>query len=314
VRSDASLPKDTASEAMSPEVPDSPFPPNWLCRDGAGLHYVDEGRGMPVLLLHGNPTWSFLYRGVIARLRDRFRCIAPDLPGFGYSRPPPGYGSTPQEHAGWVGTLLRELDVERFILVAQDWGGPIGLSLAVDRPQSVEGLVLANTWCWPPFLDTRAFSLLMGGPVGRWLNQKNNVFCRHVLPLGMTRRSRRNIQAQEAYRRPMSEPGARYGIPVLAEHLRCSSSWLRGIEKRLNELAHLPIHLVWGMRDPIFGRRAYIRRWLGHFPQARLDKVSGASHYLPEDAPERVARAVQSVASQGEVACSRGKGNPAASV
>ncbi len=287
-------------------IPDSPFPPSWLHREGARLHYVDQGRGTPVLLLHGNPTWSFLYRGVIERLRPHFRCIAPDLPGFGYSRPPPGYGYTPREHAAWVRLLLEELNVGRFILVAQDWGGPIGLRLAVEHPERVEGLVLTNTWCWPPLWDTFAFSLLMGGPAGRWLNERHNLFCRLVLPLGMARKSRRNRSALQAYRRPMATSEARRGIPVLAGHLRRSSEWLRGIEMQLNRLARVPVHLVWGMRDPIFGRRASIRRWLSHFPQARLEKTPEASHYVPEDAPERMARAVQSVTFEGDKACSRG--------
>ncbi|MCF8030108.1 MAG: alpha/beta fold hydrolase [Desulfohalobiaceae bacterium] len=128
---------------VHPEIPDSPFSPRWLPLGGAVLHYMDEGLGTPpILMLHGNPTWSFLYRGVVSRLRDSFRCIVPDLPGYGYSLPPPGYGFTPQEHAAWLRTLLRELGVEQFILAAQDWGGPIGLSLAVEHPERVKGLAL----------------------------------------------------------------------------------------------------------------------------------------------------------------------------
>jgi len=265
-----------SSRAEHRDIPDFPFAPRWLLRDGAGLHYVDAGQGPVVLLLHGNPTWSFLYRGLIRRLQTDFRCIAPDLPGFGYSSPPQGYGYTPQEHAAWIRALLLELNIDRFILAAQDWGGPIGLSLAVERPEQVEGLVLANTWCWPPLWDTWAFSLLMGGSVGRWLNQRHNLFCRYVLPLGMSRRSRRNRQTLRAYNRPMSDPAARLGIPVLAEHLRRSRRWLHETEKGLERLAHLQVRLVWGMRDPIFGRRAYLAKWMQLFPHAgKLGALSG---------------------------------------
>ena len=98
----------------------------------------------------------------------------------------------------------------------------------------------------------------------------------------------------------MSQPGSRYGVPVLAEHLRLSSNWLRGIEERLDKLTHLPVHLVWGMRDPVFGREAYLARWLRHFPKARLDRVRDASHYLPEDAPERMARSIRAVVAEEE--------------
>jgi haloalkane dehalogenase len=289
--------KAPANETHHTQVPDSPFPPRWLRRDGAELHYVDEGRGMPVLMLHGNPTWSFLYRDVIRRLRNSFRCIAPDLPGFGYSRPPEGYGYTPQEHAAWVRVLLEELGLERFILAGQDWGGPIGLSQAVERPEQVEGLVLANTWCWPPFWDTRGFSLFMGSVLGRWLTKRYNAFPRWILPLGMSRASRRNKSALRAYVRPFRDPEARLAVPELAKHIRGSADWLAGLEERLPVLGRVPMRLVWGMRDPIFGRQAYLQRWSAHFPRAGLDRVEGASHYMPEDAPERMAQGVRSVAS-----------------
>lgn len=283
-----------------------PFPSRWFLREGAELHYVDVGRGLPVLMLHGNPTWSFLYRGVIRRLREGFRCIAPDLPGFGYSSPPEGYGYTPREHAAWIRQLLEELAIGRFMLVGQDWGGPIGLSLAVQRPEQVEGLVLANTWCWPPFWDTWAFSLLMGSPVGRWLTRGFNVFPRWILPLGMSRASRRNKSALRAYVRPFRNPEARVAVPELAKHIRASADWLGSIEASLSGLAHVPVRLVWGMRDPVFGREAYLRKWMHHFPRAGLDRMQGGSHYLPEDASERLAAAVRDVAPACEGGTERG--------
>ncbi len=291
-------PEEAGPGDVYTQVPDSPFSPRWLSLGGAVLHYVDEGGGNPpVLMLHGNPTWSFLYRGVVSRLRESFRCIVPDLPGYGYSLPPPGYGFTPQEHAAWLRTLLHELGIGQFILAAQDWGGPIGLSLAVEHPEQVKGLVLANTWCWPPFWDARLFSLFMGGPVGKWLNLRHNVFPRFVLPLGMSRSSRRRRSPLQAYVRPFPSPEARQGVPVLAEHLRRSSDWLASLEQRLPSLRGLPVYLVWGLKDPIFGRRAYLDKWLNLFPEAYIDRVEEASHYLPEDAPERMARAVQRVDS-----------------
>ncbi|MEF8941678.1 MAG: alpha/beta fold hydrolase [Desulfohalobiaceae bacterium] len=289
--------KATAENELHSQVPDSLFSSRWLRRDGAELHYVDEGRGSPVLMLHGNPTWSFLYRGVIQRLRNSFRCIAPDLPGFGYSRPPEGYGYTPREHAAWVRLLLEELGIQRYILAGQDWGGPIGLSPAVESPERIEGLVLANTWCWPPFWDTRAFSLFMGSFLGRWLTRRHNVFPRWILPLGMSRASRGKKSALRAYIRPFRDPEARLAVPELAKHIRGSADWLANLEERLPVLDRVPMRLVWGMRDPIFGRHAYLQRWRAHFPRAGLDRVEGASHYLPEDAPERMAQAVRSVAS-----------------
>lgn len=134
------------ARSFSVDAHEYPFEDRWLERDGAIVHYVDHGRGPPVIFLHGNPTWSFLYRKVIRELPG-CRCIAPDYPGFGFSQAPAGYGYTPQEHAAWVRRLIDELRLERFILVVQDWGGPIGLSLAVEQAERVAGIVICNTWC-----------------------------------------------------------------------------------------------------------------------------------------------------------------------
>ncbi len=110
----------------------SPDPPAWVPHelypfesrfadvDGARVHYVDEGAGPPLLLLHGNPTWSFLYREIIRGLRDRFRCIAPDYPGFGLSQPPPGYGFTAAEHAAVIERFVSELDLTGVTMMVQD--------------------------------------------------------------------------------------------------------------------------------------------------------------------------------------------------
>src|SRR2546426_9493886 len=135
------------SEVDSAEYP---FADRWFERGGSALHYVDEGSGPPVLMLHGNPTWSFLYRNVIKQLGGAVRSIAPDYPGFGLSDHPPGYGYTPQEHAEWIHALIDDTGLKRFVLVLQDWGGPIGLSIAVERPEDVAGLVVLNTGAWAP--------------------------------------------------------------------------------------------------------------------------------------------------------------------
>src|SRR3989449_2616410 len=127
-----------------------PFADRWLERGGSALHYVDEGSGPPVLMLHGNPTWSFLYRNIIKQLGGAVRSIAPDYPGFGLSDHPPGYGYTPQEHAEWIHALIDDTGLKRVVLVLQDWGGPIGLSIAGERPGDVAGPGVPHPSRWPP--------------------------------------------------------------------------------------------------------------------------------------------------------------------
>src|SRR5688572_26839324 len=119
------------SRAGAPARPDwvpgelYPFESRYRDVAGARIHYIDEGSGRPLLLLHGNPTWSFAYRDIVRGLRDRYRCIAVDYPGFGLSQAPPGYGFTPAEHAGVLERLVLDLDLVGVTLMVQDWGGPI---------------------------------------------------------------------------------------------------------------------------------------------------------------------------------------------
>ena len=136
--------------------------------NGAHIHYVDEGEGPVLLLLHGNPTWSFLYRHIIAGLRGQFRVIAPDYPGFGLSTAPAGYAFTPEEHAACMVELVQRLALQDVTIMVQDWGGPIGFALAAEQPQRVSGFIIGNTWAWPlERPGQKLFSLLMGGWPGR---------------------------------------------------------------------------------------------------------------------------------------------------
>ena len=168
------------------EPSEYPFGDHWLpYRDGF-IHYVDEGRGPAVLLLHGNPTWSYLYRNVIKELRADHRLVALDYPGFGMSKAPSGYAFTPQEQAHAVEHLIGSLDLKDFVLVVQDWGGPIGMSYAVQHKENLRGIVVMNSWAWPASVPQRLFSLVMGGwPIGYWLQTGRNFFAKVIVPRGI---------------------------------------------------------------------------------------------------------------------------------
>ena len=116
-----------------------PVTSRWLDVDGHTVHYVDEGSGPTLLMLHGNPTWSFLYRRLISGLRDDFRCVALDYPGFGLSTAAPGYGFTVAEHSGLVRRFVEALDLTEVTSVVQDWGGPIGMGAAISDPDRYAG-------------------------------------------------------------------------------------------------------------------------------------------------------------------------------
>jgi haloalkane dehalogenase len=142
------------------------------------VHYVDEGDGPPLVLYHGNPTWSFLYRNIITALRGRFRCIAADYLGFGLSDRPAGFGYTIEEHAQVMGEFIDHLGLDGYLLMAQDW-------VATARADRVRGVVLGNTWFWPSEdLTTRMFSRVMGSPPMQWAILRRNFFIERLIPAG----------------------------------------------------------------------------------------------------------------------------------
>jgi haloalkane dehalogenase len=269
-----------------------PFESRFADVDGARVHYVDEGSGPPLLLLHGNPTWSFLYRDVIAGLRDRFRCIAPDLPGFGLSTAPPEFGFTPAEHARVIGGLIERLDLQETTMMVQDWGGPIGFAAAIRRPDRFSAFVIGNTWAWPKSdLGTQVFSRLLGSPVGGVLIKRRNAFVEKILPGGVRRRTLSD-EVMNAYRGPFPTPASRRPIHVFPREILRSRPLLSEIERGLPRLADRRALLVWPTKDVAF-REPERRRWESIFPDHRTVLLEGSGHYIQEDAAEEIVAAIR---------------------
>jgi len=271
-----------------------PFEDRWAELDGHGLHYVDEGAGPPLLMLHGNPTWSFTWRGVIEGLRDRYRCIAVDLPGFGLSKQTPaGYGFTPPEHAEVVERLVLELDLKDVTLLVQDWGGPIGFRVATRQPQRFAAFAIGNTWAWPMTGNRGAqvFSRMLGSPLGRRMIERRNLFVERILP-GGTRERKLPERIMDMYRGPFPTPESRRPVSVMPKQILGATPWLREIDERLTTVADRPALLVWPTADVAF-RDGERRRWESIFPDHRTVLLDGARHYIGEDAPDEIVRAVR---------------------
>jgi haloalkane dehalogenase len=268
-----------------------PFESHWFSSPSGKVHYVDEGEGPPILFLHGNPTWSFLYRGIIIRLRKRFRCIAPDLPGFGLSEHPAAYGYTPEEHAQTVEDLLAELDLRDLTLMGHDWGGPIAMRVALNQVDRIRALVMGNTWYWPmdaPHL--RAFSWLLSTGYAQGLIHQRNIFVERILPLG----AKHPLAAEvlEQYRGPFPTVDSRAGIAELARQLGSAADWLGDIEMEAHTgLGHLPLLLTWGMDDLAF-TPPFMDPFRRDFQKARVVRLD-ARHLIQEDAPGEVSQAIK---------------------
>lgn len=285
---------------VPPFTPDSrlfPFDSKWFESRVGPVHYIDEGVGRPILLLHGNPTWSFLYRGIVIRLEKSFRCIAVDYPGFGLSVRPERYDYTPAEHAGIVRDLVRHLDLEDLTVMGQDWGGPIGLRVACDELARIRALVMGNTWFWPlEAWQVKAFAYVMSmAPMQSQLLERN-LFVERIMPMGV--KHPLPPEVMDHYREAMPTPASRVGAAELPVQLMSAARWLRDLERDVEDrLANVPMLLTWGLLDPIFGR-PFLERFRETFKLARVVRLD-AKHYIQEDAPKEISEAIRSFLVEG---------------
>lgn len=281
-----------------------PFRSNYSTTTHGQMAYVDEGVGEPVVMLHGNPTWSYLYRNFIAPLAAKYRAVAPDHIGFGRS----DKSLAPLRLADHIQNFTEfalALDLKDVTLVMQDWGGPIGLGFAVKHPERIKRLVVMNTW---------AFRIPAGAPlhplleqfrlpgIGEALVQGLNLFVEGFLPAGIHRRENINDVMMAAYRAPFPDFNSRLGtlsfprdIAVGDEHP--STPTIGEIEDHLHKL-RVPMLIVWGMRDLAFPPQMIKGRWLKYFPDAEVHRLANASHFLQEDEPEQIVELIQNFLTQ----------------
>lgn len=269
-----------------------PFESRFVEVDDSRIHYIDEGTGPVFLFLHGNPTWSFLYRRIVLALRDRFRCVALDHPGFGLSSAPAGFDFQPAKYPRFVGALIQTLDLTDITLMVQDWGGPIGLATAERDPGRFRGLVIANSFAWPlnGKFQIEVISRLVGSPIGRVLVERFNAFVNWGIPAAAEQKL--SPEVMRAYLGPFSTPGTRRPTRVFPRALLGSRTFLSEVERNLPRLRHLPALIVWGQRD--WGlTKTERRRFEQAFPDHRTVLLPDAKHFVQEDAPEEIASAIQ---------------------
>jgi len=270
-----------------------PFESHHFQVPAGNLHYVDEGRGSPIVMVHGNPTWSFLYRKLIKRLRSEYRCIAMDHLGFGLSDKPRDWRYLPKDHAANLMALIEGLGLKDITLAVQDWGGPIGLSYAVAHPDSVARIIIMNTWAWPVNRDPYyiAFSGFMGGPIGRMLIRRYNFFARSIVRQAFGDKRKLSAAVHEHYLRALATPEKRKGCLVFPKQIIASTPWLDRLWTRISVLNDKPKLIVWGMKDIAF-REKELRRWERAFPGVRTVRLRSVGHFVQEEAPDDLAEAV----------------------
>lgn len=261
------------------------------------LHYIDEGpRDAPVLLfLHGNPTWSFIWRHAISALKDRFRCVAMDHMGMGLSDRPYPWTYDLHSHATNVERLLDHLGIQSFVVVAHDWGGMIGMTTATRRPDAYQGAIVMNTAAFlgklPPSIAAVRIPLF-----GKIAVLGFNAFAKSAIARCISHKERKTPALEDAYLAPYQTPRDRVAtlkfvedVPQRAGH----RTWELVVQtdQRLQDLRDRPILVLWGEKDWCF-TPVFREGWLRRFPDAEVHVFEDANHYVFEDAADRVVSAM----------------------
>ncbi|RMG26764.1 MAG: alpha/beta fold hydrolase, partial [Bacteroidetes bacterium] len=252
------------------------------------LHLMERGQGYPVLLLHGNPTWGFLYRNIVRQLPpESFRCIMPDLVGLGFSdKPRQASLHSLANHAAWIGGVLDQLALQRLIFVGQDWGGPIGLHALSQRPGLMQGLVLLNTMTRPPKPNFRptAFHRFARMPLISDLVFRGLGYPQRWLHIAQGDPGSIRGQVAKAYHYPLR--GLKNNLAPLAlarmvpnSQQHPSVSQLREVESYLKTFEG-PASIIWGLKDPVLGRAMSAHTKL--LPHASAIKTQ-AGHFIQEE-------------------------------
>ena len=262
-----------------------------VLKSGFRLHYVDEGEGDPVLMVHGNPTWSFYYRTLITGLKNDHRCVVPDHLGCGLSDKPQDWDYQLADHVDNLVQLIEHLDLQNITLVVHDWGGAIGFGAAVRLPERFKRFVVFNT---AVFMGPIPWALRMVHVpvVGALLVRGLNGFVRGGLVASIADKSRMKNGVGKGYLAPYNSWSSRVAnhrmvldIPVDSSH----PTWgpLHAIDLGIRQFADKPFLIVWGEQDFVFTN--YFRdEWMKRFPEAELHSLPECSHWIVEDAHERI--------------------------
>ncbi|WP_369682038.1 alpha/beta fold hydrolase [Malonomonas rubra] len=274
-----------------------PFESHFLPLNQLKYHYLDEGQGNPVVMLHGNPSWSFYYRNLVAELREQYRVIVPDHIGCGLSDKPADslYAFTLKQRVDDLEALLEHLDIKSNItLVVHDWGGMIGMAFATRHPERIARLVILNT---------AAFHLPQSKPLptalricrdtqfGAFLVQGFNLFARGAAVVGCKRNPMKS-DLRKAYCAPYDNWQHRVATLRFVQDIPLVEGdpgydIVSEVQDNLQQFAELPICICWGEKDFVFDMH-FLNEWRQRFPQAQVHSFADCGHYILEDAKEDV--------------------------
>ena len=263
-----------------------PFEPKRFDTGRGVMSYVDEGAGdEAVVMVHGNPTWSFYYRNLVLGLRTKIRCIVPDHLGCGLSGKPADFNYTLGEHVKNLRGLLDSLNLRKIHLIVHDWGGPIGLGAALQHPEQLGRVVILNTASFADTVVPLRIRLCRAPLIGEWLVRGFNGFAWPATWMSVVRPLPADVKAGFLF--PYDNwanriATHRFVVDIPSGKGTASDRALAEIEGKLELLRDRPVLILWGGRDFCFNRH-YFDRWRALLPAASTRYFDEAGHYVLED-------------------------------
>ncbi|HJP82907.1 MAG TPA: alpha/beta fold hydrolase [Fimbriimonadaceae bacterium] len=280
--------------------------PNWLNRkeypftvhtfdtlDGR-MSYLDEGRGRPILFLHGNLTWSYLYRDMVAELSDDFRCVAPDFLGFGLSDKPRRGDYTGLGHVQRLQALVDHLQLEDLTVFLHDYGGPIGIEWILANLPRVKNVIVSNTWMWSQNDSGRAHRLasVYSSRLNRIYYHNLRASPRFFMPPLLADANLMPRKMLDQFLMPFENTSEREGAYWMAEGLIKESDWFDSLWHRRSYLSHIPALVLWGKRDEM-RIPGELEKWRSVFPLSRLKEFDDVGGLGPSQVWDDYTREIQ---------------------
>lgn len=273
---------------------DYPFESHYMDIEGSRVHYIDEGAGPTMLLLHANPLWSFYFRNVVRGLKATFRCIALDYPGYGLSRAAASYGFRVEDHARIVERFVRELDLTDLTLLVHDSGGPIGLRVAGDDPSRFRAFVLCDCFGWPLSEDPKVARMLrfVSGGLFTFLNTSFNLLPRLVVAGGI-KGTKLSSSEKAAYIGPFLDKSKRHVQSLIFRSYvdERGEVYMRRVKQGLSHLRDKPTLILFGAGDPVT-KMKFPEKLATLLPRNRIVLVRGQDHFPHDGAGAEIARIV----------------------
>ncbi|HCO23199.1 MAG: alpha/beta hydrolase [Gimesia sp.] len=267
-----------------------PFESHWLKIDGHQCHYLDEGAGPVLLMVHGNPTWSFAWRRLVKQLSQKYRVIAVDHMGCGLSDKPQQYSYQLATHIENLKTLIQELDLQKITLFAHDWGGAIGMGAAVDLPDRFQQFVLMNTAAFRSQEIPLRIAVCRIPFLGAWGVRGLNLFSGAAVKMAVEKPERMSAEVKAGFLGPYDNWQHRVAVHQFVKDIPLKSSHpsyqtLQHVEEGLQQFTGHPMLLIWGEKDWCF-TTSFLDEFERRFPAAETLRIPDAGHYVFEDAHE----------------------------